>query len=53
VFSKCSGKYFWVPIIEKALAKAHGSYYAIEEGFLKEAVRILTGAPTFSIKIKE
>ncbi len=42
-----------MPIIEKAYAKAHGSYKAIESGNIDEAMRDLTGAPSFSIKISE
>jgi calpain-15 len=53
VFSKANGKFVWVPIIEKAFAKAHGSYKAIESGYLHESMGILTGAPTFQLKIKD
>ena len=53
VFSKSNGKFVWVPIIEKAYAKAHGSYKAIESGNIDEAMRDLTGAPSFSIEISE
>ena len=49
VFSKSNGKFVWVPIIEKAFAKLHGNYKAIESGTLEEAMRILTGAPTFDV----
>lgn len=45
--------FVWVPIMEKAFAKAHGSYKSIESGSLDEAMRILTGAPTFTIEIKD
>lgn len=53
IFSKANGKFVWVPILEKAFAKAHGTYLAIENGLLSEAMRILTGAPSFHITIKE
>ena len=36
---------FWVPFIEKAYAKIHGSYEAIEGGFPSFALHALTGAP--------
>jgi hypothetical protein len=48
-----NGKFVWVPIIEKAFAKAHGSYKAMEGGNMDESMRILTGAPAFTIKIKD
>ena len=53
VFSMSNGKFVWVPIIEKAFAKAHGSYKAMEGGNMDESMRILTGAPAFTIKIKD
>jgi calpain-15 len=53
VFSKSNGKFLWVPIIEKAYAKVHGSYKAIESGNIDEAMRDLTGAPSFQIKTSE
>jgi hypothetical protein len=48
VFSKSNGKFLWVPILEKAYAKAYGSYYALEAGNIDEAIRDLIGAPSFS-----
>ncbi len=43
----------WVPILEKAYAKAYGSYKAIEAGNIDEAMRDLTGSPSFSFEISE
>lgn len=35
----------WVPLLEKAWAKAHGGYLNIDGGYITEAVHDLTGAP--------
>jgi hypothetical protein len=37
----------WIAIIEKAYAKAHGSYQAIEGGFASEALSAITGQTEF------
>lgn len=42
-FSHCKSNETWLPLIEKAYAKAHGDYYAIEGGFASEAIEDLTG----------
>ena len=39
----------WVLLLEKAYAKAYGSYLTIEGGDPKIALRDLTGAPTESL----
>lgn len=42
-FSHCKSSETWLPLIEKAYAKAHGDYYAIEGGYASEAIEDLTG----------
>ncbi|EME80746.1 uncharacterized protein MYCFIDRAFT_79946 [Pseudocercospora fijiensis CIRAD86] len=42
-FSHCKSNETWLPLIEKAYAKAHGDYYAIEGGFASERIEDLTG----------
>ncbi|KAL4895374.1 hypothetical protein BDV59DRAFT_173792 [Aspergillus ambiguus] len=39
----------WLPLLEKAFAKAHGDYSAIEGGFVGEAIEDLTGGVTSDI----
>eukprot|EP01043_Picozoa_sp_COSAG02_P015373 COSAG02_NODE_654_length_18824_cov_222.971001_3_plen_503_part_00 len=55
-FSRCgdgspgaSGQMLWACLIEKAYAKAHGSYRSTSGGEIKEALLDLTGAPTLSV----
>lgn len=45
-YSKAKLNQLWVPFIEKAYAKMHGSYKAISGGHVAEAFLDLTGAPT-------
>lgn len=42
-FSHCKSNETWLPLIEKAYAKAHGDYASIEGGFASEAIEDLTG----------
>jgi hypothetical protein len=46
-----SGK-FWVTLVEKAWAKAHGTYSRINKGLAHETLRDLTGAPSYEYIIK-
>lgn len=45
-YSKAKLNQLWVPFLEKAYAKMHGSYKAISGGHVAEAFLDLTGAPT-------
>ncbi|TID23599.1 Methylenetetrahydrofolate reductase 2 [Venturia nashicola] len=43
-FASCKdGNETWLPLLEKAYAKAHGDYQAIEGGFAGEGIEDLTG----------
>ena len=44
-YSQTHDSELWVLLVEKAYAKLHGSYAAIESGFPFEAMMDLTGAP--------
>lgn len=45
-FSKGSDRDMWVSLLEKCWAKSCGGYDKIIGGKTKEALRVLTGAPT-------
>lgn len=46
-FAQCSSENeTWLPLLEKAFAKAHGDYSSIDGGFTGEAIEDLTGGVT-------
>jgi len=46
-----SDKSAWIPLLEKAYAKLAGNYEKIELGWMSEAMRIFTGAPSHRFTI--
>ncbi|KAG5300071.1 calpain-9 [Histoplasma capsulatum G186AR] len=53
-FAQCSDdNETWLPLLEKAYAKAHGDYSSIEGGFVGEAVEDLTGGVTSEIMARD
>lgn len=43
----------WLPLMEKAFAKAHGDYSSIEGGFAGEGIEDLTGGVNISIEASD
>jgi calpain-15 len=48
-FSRTCNQQLWVCLLEKAYAKAHGSYHAISGGEISEALVDLCGMPTHTM----
>jgi calpain-15 len=48
-FCAIPGGQLWPALIEKAYAKAHGSYVQLSGGFIQEAFYDMTGAPTETV----
>lgn len=43
----------WMPLVEKAFAKIHGSYEGLLKGNPTDALLSLTGFPTMSITLRD
>jgi len=48
-FASCKGHETWLPLIEKAYAKAHGDYKVIEGGWVSEGIEDLTGGVAVTV----
>ena len=53
MYAKAREHAIWVLLIEKAYAKLHGNYKSIEGGQAFEAMRDLTGAPSYVYDINQ
>ena len=52
-FARSVNNELWVPVIEKAYAKAYGSYSRISGGWVQEALFDLTGCPVESFDLRK
>ena len=52
-FSDGARGQLWAPLLEKAMAKAHGSYRELSLGHLEEAMETLTGQPTEVFRFRQ
>jgi hypothetical protein len=51
-FARCEQpNEMWVPLLEKAFAKLHGSYEALASGFVDTGLRDMTGLPTLTYQL--
>ncbi|TMW64168.1 hypothetical protein Poli38472_014285 [Pythium oligandrum] len=54
VYARCEdSNETWLPLLEKAYAKVHGDYSAIEAGFTGEGVEDLTGGVTSEVNCRD
>lgn len=51
-FSRSFEDELWVSLIEKAFAKINGSYSALENGNISDALRTLSGSPVHEVDVK-
>mmetsp|Transcript_43849 Transcript_43849/g.82244 ORF Transcript_43849/g.82244 Transcript_43849/m.82244 type:complete len:921 (+) Transcript_43849:168-2930(+) len=51
-FGRAAEHQLWVPLIEKAYARAHGAYKSISGGQVSEAMLDLTGCPTEAVNFR-
>ena len=51
-YSAAVARQLWVPLLEKAYAKAHGSYKAIAGGWVTEALHDLTACPVETVSFR-
>jgi hypothetical protein len=51
-FGRASERQLWVPLLEKAYARAHGAYKSISGGQVSEAMLDLTGCPTETVSFR-